>query len=180
MHWKFPNNCSSFWRLYSQVLKVQISVDTGQGYFARVPHQKIIHFILLFFFFGGLFIDDHSLLKRAKTLISLFFDQDLLFYDKKLYSLSNWNQRVIYSFSWYIQRTLPHWLKGGKPISQTFYKTIYTVSSCHSLPAMQCEHAQSSYPLLTQLFILLIQPLNPSSGTPSFEPTSKLGLELSF
>ena len=34
------------------------------------------------FFFLGLFINDHSLLKRAKTLISLFFDQDLLFYDK--------------------------------------------------------------------------------------------------
>ena len=43
--------------------------------------------------------------------------------------MRNWNQRVIYSFSWYIQRTLPLWLKGEKPNSQTFYKTIYTVWS---------------------------------------------------
>ena len=30
---------------------MQISVDAGQAYFARVPHQKIIHVRFFFFFF---------------------------------------------------------------------------------------------------------------------------------
>ena len=69
---------------------MQISVDTGQAYFARVPHQKIIHVRFFFFFFpflggwgwggGGFCLLMIVLyLTRAKTLIGLLFDQDLLF-----------------------------------------------------------------------------------------------------
>ena len=63
---------------------MQISVDTGQAYYARVPHQKIIHFRFFFFFSflggGGFCLLMIVLyLTRAKTLIGLLFDQDLLF-----------------------------------------------------------------------------------------------------
>ena len=63
---------------------MQISVDTGQAYYARVPHQKIIHFRFFFLFFsflgGGFCLLMIVLyLTRPKTLIGLLFDQDLLF-----------------------------------------------------------------------------------------------------
>ena len=64
---------------------MQISVDTGQAYYARVPHQKIIHFRFFFsflFFLGGggfCLLMIVLYLTRAKTLIGLLFDQDLLF-----------------------------------------------------------------------------------------------------